>query len=130
MCVQRVMPRAVDGARTQMRRSVSVVQQGRSIEQHTGRGPGWVVPLEGGGTAQVNSRLQGPLCRRGPRHLRPGDAQVCSDPPEIVDEMNTDVYLDVMRTKVLPWIKDVAGGRPWVCQQDSAPCHVSKKSMD
>ena len=89
-----------------------------------------VVQLQGTGTAQVNSRLQGPLCRRGPRHLRPGNVQVYSVPTEIVDEMNTDVYLDVMRTKVLSWIKDVAGGRPGVCQQDRAPCHVSKKSMD
>ncbi|QQP57794.1 Putative LOC100197594, partial [Caligus rogercresseyi] len=38
--------------------------------------------------------------------------------------------LDVMKKIVLPWIKKVAGERPWVWQQDSAPCHVSKKSQD
>ena len=34
-----------------------------------------------------------------------------------------------METVVLPWIKQVAWDRPWVWQQDSAPCHVSKRSL-
>ena len=38
-------------------------------------------------------------------------------------------YLEVMKDKVLPWIKEVAGNRPWVWLQDSAPCHTSRKSM-
>ena len=29
-----------------------------------------------------------------------------------------------------PCIKEVAGDRPWVWQQESAPCHVSKKSLE
>jgi hypothetical protein len=36
--------------------------------------------------------------------------------------VNTDIYLEViMESTVLPWIKTVAGYRPWVWQQDSAP---------
>ena len=54
-------------------------------------------------------------------------------PPHIFKaglKVNTEVYLKVMETKVLPWIKKVAGDRPWVWQQDSAPCHVSQRSLE
>ena len=54
-------------------------------------------------------------------------------PPHIFEaglRVNTEIYLEVMRTKVLPWINELAGDRPWVWQQDSAPCHVSKKSLE
>ena len=34
-----------------------------------------------------------------------------------------------METVVLPWIKQVAWDRPWVWQQDSVLCHVSKRSL-
>ena len=37
--------------------------------------------------------------------------------------VNTEIYLQVMETVVLPWIK------PWVWQKDSAPCHISKHSL-
>jgi hypothetical protein len=53
-------------------------------------------------------------------------------PPNIFEtglRVNTDIYLEVMESTVLPWIKTVAGDRPWVWQQDSAPCHVSNKSI-
>lgn len=53
-------------------------------------------------------------------------------PPHIFEtglKVNTDIYLSVMEDVVLPWIKETAGNRPWVWQQDSAPCHVSKKSL-
>ena len=53
-------------------------------------------------------------------------------PPHIFPEglrVNSEVYVDLLRTKVIPWIKQVAGDRPWVWQQDSAPCHTSKMSM-
>ena len=50
-------------------------------------------------------------------------------PPRIfvVDlKVNTKVYLDVLKSVVIPWCNQVAGGRPWVWQQDSAPAHKSK----
>ena len=53
-------------------------------------------------------------------------------PPHIFEtglRVNTDVYLEVMEQTVLPWIKTVTGDRPWVWQQDSAPCHVSNRSI-
>ena len=43
--------------------------------------------------------------------------------------VDTEIYLQVMDTVVLPWIKQVAQDRPWVWQQDSVPCHVSKRSL-
>lgn len=53
-------------------------------------------------------------------------------PPHIFEtglRVNTDIYLDVLSTVVFPWIKEIAGDRPWVWQQDSAPCHVSGKAL-
>ena len=41
-------------------------------------------------------------------------------------KVNTKVYLDVLKSVVIPWCNQVAGGRPWVWQQDSAPAHKSK----
>ena len=43
-------------------------------------------------------------------------------PPHIfkVDmKVNTKVYLDVLKSVVIPWCNQVASGRPWVWQQDS-----------
>ena len=50
-------------------------------------------------------------------------------PPHIFEvglKVNTKVYLDVLKRVVIPWCNQVAGGRPWVWQQDSAPAHKSK----
>ena len=49
-------------------------------------------------------------------------------PPHIFEvslKVNTKVYLDVLKSVVIPWCNQVAGGRPWVWQQDSAPAHKS-----
>ncbi len=51
-------------------------------------------------------------------------------PPHIFEvslKVNTKVYLDVLMSVVIPWCNQVAGGRPWVWQQDSAPAHKSKE---
>ena len=45
-------------------------------------------------------------------------------PPHIFEvglKVNTKVYLDVLKSVVIPWCNQVAGGRLWVWQQDSAP---------
>ena len=34
-----------------------------------------------------------------------------------------------MECTLLPWIKTVAGDRPWVLPQDPAPCHVSNRPI-
>ena len=39
------------------------------------------------------------------------------------------VYLDVLKSVVIPWCNQVAGGRPWVWHQDSAPAHKSKETQ-
>ena len=52
-------------------------------------------------------------------------------PPHIFEvglKVNTKVYLDVLKSVVIPWCNQVAGGRPWVWQQDSAPTHKSKET--
>ena len=49
-------------------------------------------------------------------------------PPHIFEvglKVNTKVFLDVLNSVVIPWCNQVAGGRPWVWQQDSAPAHMS-----
>ena len=49
-------------------------------------------------------------------------------PPHIfgVDlKVNTKVFLDVLKSVVIPWCNQVAGGWPWMWQQDSEPTHKS-----
>ena len=49
-------------------------------------------------------------------------------PPHIFEvglKVNTKVYLDMLKNVVIPWCNQVAGGRPWVWQQDSVPAHKS-----
>ena len=51
-------------------------------------------------------------------------------PPHIFEvglKVNTKVYLDVLKSVVIPWCNQVVGGRPWLWQQDSAPAHKSKE---
>ena len=53
-------------------------------------------------------------------------------PPHIFEvglKVNTKVYLDVLKSVVIPWCNQVAGGRPWVWQQDSASVHKSKETQ-
>ena len=53
-------------------------------------------------------------------------------PPHIFEvglKVNTIVYLDVLKSMVIPWCNQVAGGRPWVWQQDSALAHKSKETQ-
>ena len=53
-------------------------------------------------------------------------------PPHIFEvglKVNTKEYLDVLKSVVIPWCNQVAGGRPWVWQQDSAPAHKSKETQ-
>ena len=48
---------------------------------------------------------------------------------EVGLKVNTKVYLDVLKSVVIPWCNQVAGGRSWVWQQDSAPAHKSKETQ-
>ena len=53
-------------------------------------------------------------------------------PPHIFEvglKVNTKVYLDVLKSVVIPWCNQVAGGRSWVWQKDSAPAHKSKETQ-
>ena len=54
-------------------------------------------------------------------------------PPHIFEvslKVNTKVYLDVLKSVVIPWCNQVTGGKPWVWQQDLAPAHKSKETQD
>ena len=53
-------------------------------------------------------------------------------PPHIFEvglKVNTKVYLDVLKSVVIHWCDRVAGGRPWVWQQNSAPADKSKETQ-
>ena len=53
-------------------------------------------------------------------------------PPHIFEvglKVNTKVYLDVLKSLLISWCNQVAGGRPWMWQQDSAPVHKSKDTQ-
>ncbi|QQP52414.1 Uncharacterized protein FKW44_004561 [Caligus rogercresseyi] len=43
--------------------------------------------------------------------------------------LDSEGYVALMRDVVAPWIKKVAARRPYVFQQDSAPCHTSRKTQ-
>ena len=52
-------------------------------------------------------------------------------PPHIFEvgmKVNTKVYLDVLKSVVIIWCNQVAGGRPWMWQQGSTPAHKSKET--
>ena len=48
---------------------------------------------------------------------------------EVGSKVSTKVYVDVLKSVVIPWCNQVAGGRPWVWQQDSTPVHNSKETQ-
>ena len=53
-------------------------------------------------------------------------------PPHIFEvglKVNTKVYLDVLKSVVIPWCNQVASGRPWVWQQDLTQAHKSKETQ-
>ena len=53
-------------------------------------------------------------------------------PPHIFEvglKVNTKVYLDVLKSVVIPWCNQVASGRPWMWQQDSVTANKSKKTQ-
>ena len=53
-------------------------------------------------------------------------------PPHIFEvglKVNTKMYLDVLKCVVISWCNQVAGGRPWAWQEDSAPAHKSKETQ-
>ena len=53
-------------------------------------------------------------------------------PPHIFEvglKVNTKEYLDMLKSVVIPWWYQVAGGRPWVKQQDSVQTHKSKETQ-
>ena len=52
-------------------------------------------------------------------------------PPHIFEgglKVNTKEYLDVLKSVVIPWCNQVAGGRTRVWQQDSVPAQKSKET--
>ena len=53
-------------------------------------------------------------------------------PPHIFEvglKVNTKMYLDVLKSVMIPWCNQVASGRPWEWQQDSALAHKSKETQ-
>ena len=53
-------------------------------------------------------------------------------PPHIFEvglKVNTKVYLDVLKSLVIPWCNQVVGGRSWVWQQDATPAHKCKETQ-
>ena len=48
---------------------------------------------------------------------------------EVGVKINTDVYIDILKTNVKPWIDANYGPEQnYAVQQDGAPCHTSKKT--
>ncbi len=47
----------------------------------------------------------------------------------IASTLKMQIWIATKRV-VIPWCNQVAGGRPWVWQQDSTPAHKSKETKD
>ena len=53
-------------------------------------------------------------------------------PPCIFEKglrVNSEIYIQVLEEKIFPWIQGVAGDRPWVWQQDSAPATIQQEQQ-
>ena len=53
-------------------------------------------------------------------------------PPPIFEvglKVNTKVYLDVLKSVLIPWCNQVASSRPWVWQQESVLAYKSKETQ-
>ena len=54
-------------------------------------------------------------------------------PPVFIDagvKINTEVYIDILKDKVLPWVKaNFSADQYVVLQQDGAPCHTSNRTQ-
>jgi hypothetical protein len=48
----------------------------------------------------------------------------------VVSNTGDGVYSNVLETKIIPWMKDKAAGKEFVFQQDSAPAHTARKTVD
>ena len=77
------------------------------------------------------STLEG-TAQRIRRPFGGGGAEVSSEghimPPHIIEvglKVNNKVYMDVLKSRVIPWCNLVAGGRPRVWQ----PAHKSKETQ-
>lgn len=40
--------------------------------------------------------------------------------------MNQEKYIEVLKNRLLPQVNDWFGNKPWIFQQDSAPCHTAR----
>jgi len=45
-------------------------------------------------------------------------------------KVNTEAYIDLLATKVVPWLKKTYPNGNYIWQQDGAPAHTSKKTQD
>ena len=45
-------------------------------------------------------------------------------------KVNTDVYIDILATQVLPWLRKAYPKGNYIFQQDSAPAHASKRTQE
>ena len=48
---------------------------------------------------------------------------------EVGLKVDTKVYLDMLKSVVIPWCNRMASGRSWMWQQDSAPAYKSKETQ-
>ena len=78
-----------------------------------------------------DSTLEGTAERIG-RHFGDGGEEGHIMPSHVFEvglKVNTKCNLDVQKSVLLTWCNQVAGGRPWVWQQNSAPAHKSKETQ-
>ena len=46
------------------------------------------------------------------------------------EKVNAEVYCKVLEDKIIPWMKEKGTSNEFVFQQDSAPAHTAKKTVN
>ena len=111
-----------------IRKMIALYASRRTMRGQMGTGP---VP---GTLPVVIGLLPRPSILRGPCFLALYIASTGEGSPPVwwpgVYRLNADGYIKAMRTKIIPWMQEVAKkhAKPFIYQQDSAPCHIAKKT--
>ena len=43
-------------------------------------------------------------------------------------KINSDIYIEILKDKIYPWVLSIYGKGPFVFQQDGAPSHTARKT--
>ena len=45
-------------------------------------------------------------------------------------KINSEIYIEILKDKIYPWVLSIYGKEPFVFQQDGAPSHTARKTQE